>query len=107
MLTVDPFCGIHMSIVEPSGVFSVTGEVTHSRTLRGWLSLNRCLCLKAKYENEHLTPALPILLSQNAGETLPASFGILPLAIRAADKDSGKMHPLVGGRRCVLCPPPL
>ena len=27
------------------------------------------------------------------GETLPASFGILPLAIRAADKDSGKMHP--------------
>ena len=39
MLTVDPFCGIHMSIVEPSGIFSVTGEVTHSWTLRGWLSL--------------------------------------------------------------------
>lgn len=36
---VDPFCGIHMSIVESSSVFLVTGEVTHSWTLHGWLSV--------------------------------------------------------------------
>lgn len=39
MLTVDLYCGIYMSITEPSGVFSVTGEVTRSWTLRGSLSL--------------------------------------------------------------------
>lgn len=39
MRIVDLFCDIHMSIVEPSGVFSVTSEVTHSWTLRGWLSV--------------------------------------------------------------------
>jgi hypothetical protein len=30
----------------------------HLDTVLGWLSLNRSLGLKAKYENEHLTPAL-------------------------------------------------